>query len=82
MQHPDPSEHRQRIRIGLTGLAFVFLLVMLGTAVSRSGTTPSRDRRKQMGWPIARSPRNPGADRSRPGQSTTPNEVSEQAPAP
>lgn len=26
----------QRIRIGLTGLAFVFLLVMLGTAISRS----------------------------------------------
>jgi hypothetical protein len=27
----------QRIRIGLTGLAFVFLLVLLGTAISRSG---------------------------------------------
>lgn len=25
----------QRIRIGLTGLAFVFLLVLLGTAISR-----------------------------------------------
>ena len=32
-----PTEERiQRIRIGLTGLAFVFLLVLLGTAVSRS----------------------------------------------
>ena len=27
----------QRVRIGLTGLAFVFLLVLLGTAISRSG---------------------------------------------
>ena len=27
----------QRIRIGLTGLAFVFLLVLLGTAISRPG---------------------------------------------
>jgi hypothetical protein len=27
----------QRIRIGLTGLAFAFLLVLLGSAVSRSG---------------------------------------------
>ena len=27
----------QRIRIGLTGLAFVFLLVLLGAVVSRSG---------------------------------------------
>ena len=32
-----PKEERmQRIRIGLTGLAFVFLLVLLGTAISRS----------------------------------------------
>jgi hypothetical protein len=27
----------QRVRIGLTGLAFVFLLVLLGTAISRWG---------------------------------------------
>jgi hypothetical protein len=27
----------QRIRIGLTGLAFAFLLVLLGSAVTRSG---------------------------------------------
>ena len=31
----------QRIRIGLTGLAFVFLLVLLGTAISRSGGDPA-----------------------------------------
>jgi hypothetical protein len=31
----------QRIRIGLTGLAFVFLLVLLGTAISRSGDDPA-----------------------------------------
>ena len=30
----------QRVRIGLTGLAFVFLLVLLGTAISRSGDQP------------------------------------------
>lgn len=33
----DQEERRQRVRIGLTGLAFVFLLVILGTAISRSG---------------------------------------------
>ena len=27
----------QRVRIGLTGLAFAFLLVLLGSVVSRSG---------------------------------------------
>lgn len=30
----------QRIRYGLTGLAFVFLMVLLGTAVIRSGEDP------------------------------------------
>lgn len=41
MQEPSSSERVQRVRIGLTGLAFVFLLVLLGTAISRSGDSPS-----------------------------------------
>lgn len=32
----------QRIRIGLTGLAFAFLLVLLGSAISRSGDSPEQ----------------------------------------
>ena len=28
----------QRVRIGLTGLAFAFLLVLLGSVISRSGS--------------------------------------------
>ena len=31
----------QRIRIGLTGLAFAFVLVLLGSAISRSGDDAS-----------------------------------------
>jgi hypothetical protein len=31
----------QRIRIGLTGLAFAFLLVLLGSIISRSSTSES-----------------------------------------
>ena len=31
----------QRVRIGLTGLAFVFLLVLLGAAISRWGEVDS-----------------------------------------
>jgi hypothetical protein len=31
----------QRIRIGLTGLAFAFLLVLLGSAILRSGGDPA-----------------------------------------
>ena len=33
----DQASDMQRVRIGLTGLAFVFLLVLLGAAVSRWG---------------------------------------------
>lgn len=32
--------HRQRIRIGLTGLAVVFLLVMIGAAITRWSSEP------------------------------------------
>ena len=34
----DASTSAQRIRIGLTGLAFAFLLVLLASAISRSGS--------------------------------------------
>lgn len=36
MDAAERRERWQRVRIGLTGLAFVFLLVLLGTAISRS----------------------------------------------
>lgn len=31
------ADHTQRVRIGLTGLAFVFLLVLVGAAITRWG---------------------------------------------
>ena len=31
------AEQTQRVRIGLTGLAFVFLLVLIGAAITRWG---------------------------------------------
>ena len=34
----------QRIRIGLTGLAFAFLLVLLGSIISRSGRDEAQQR--------------------------------------
>ena len=36
-----PSTSAQRIRIGLTGLAFAFLLVLIGSVISRSGGEPA-----------------------------------------
>ena len=36
MTMPDQGTSAQRIRIGLTGLAFAFLLVLLGSIISRS----------------------------------------------
>ena len=41
MDAAQKEERRQRVRIGLTGLAFVFLLVLLGTAISRSSEDPT-----------------------------------------
>ena len=35
----QPGSSAQRIRIGLTGLAFAFLLVLLGSIISRSSSS-------------------------------------------
>ena len=37
----DVIERVQRVRIGLTGLAFVFLLVLIGAAITNWGDTPT-----------------------------------------
>lgn len=40
MDRIDKQERTQRIRYGLTGLAVVFLFVLLGAAISRSAEDP------------------------------------------
>ena len=37
----EGKERIQRVRIGLTGLAFVFLLVMIGAAITNWGDSPT-----------------------------------------
>lgn len=76
------NQPQQRIRIGLTGLAFVFLLVLLGTAISRSGgdaaapvNTPANVAADEPNEPLAEI----GAA---PAQSTGNNSVSDAAPKP
>ena len=41
MNRVDKEERIQRIRIGLTGLAIVFLLVLFVTAIGRSSDDPT-----------------------------------------
>ncbi len=64
----------QRIRYGLTGLAFVFLMVLLGTAVIRGGEEPTTN----LASNIAEPPSDPLAELGvAPGQGTE-NETAEQ----
>ena len=82
MQETGSSERIQRVRIGLTGLAFVFLLVLLGTAISRSSDEPPPSTSSANGMAAGAEPDEPLAELGvAPGQSTTDNGVEEQ-PAP
>ena len=83
MQEPSSSERIQRIRIGLTGLAFVFLLVLLGTAISRSSDDPPSSTAPANGLSASTEPEEPLAELGvAPGQSTTDNEAESKAKAP
>lgn len=57
MNRVQREERMQRIRIGLTGLAFVFLLVLLGTAISRSSgdsiSPPAQNEQAEPAEPLA-----------------------------
>ena len=64
----------QRIRIGLTGLAFAFLLVLLGSIISRS----SRDEANNSTQVSANEPSEPLAELGvAPGASDTTNNSSD-----
>ena len=64
MNRVQREERMQRIRIGLTGLAFVFLLVLLGTAISRSSgdsvTSPVHNELAEPAEPLAEIGAAPG----------------------
>lgn len=66
----DAGSSAQRIRIGLTGLAFAFLLVLLGSVVSRSGesdevpaTQAAASNGAEPDEPLAKLGVAPGADK-------------------
>ncbi|MDQ3145241.1 MAG: hypothetical protein M3Q57_10265 [Pseudomonadota bacterium] len=80
MIEPASSERIQRVRIGLTGLALVFLLVLLGTAVSRSSEDSSVPRAEANLSVNDSVPDEPLAELGvAPGQSTTDNAAVERA---
>ncbi len=64
MNRVQREERMQRIRIGLTGLAFVFLLVLLGTAISRSSedsvAPPAQNELAEPAEPLAEIGAAPG----------------------
>ena len=65
----------QRIRIGLTGLAFAFLLVLLGSIISRSGRDDSANTVTQA---VSNEPNEPLAELGvAPGGSDTTNNSAE-----
>jgi len=82
MNRVDKEERMQRIRIGLTGLAFVFLLVLLGTAISRSGQDPlSQSSQNDLATPD--EPNEPLAEiGAAPGTATSSNEAAAEESAP
>ena len=58
---PDQAgSSAQRIRIGLTGLAFAFLLVLLGSIISRSGSDETLNAAQEQA--IANQPSEPLAE--------------------
>ena len=65
MNRVSKEERMQRIRIGLTGLAVVFLFVLLGTAISRSSEDPvaptAQNELQEPSEPLAEIGAAPGA---------------------
>lgn len=77
MNRVDKQERTQRIRYGLTGLAVVFLFVLLGTAISNSADDARGIPPQTVNE--AAEPNEPLAEiGAAPGTSSASNETSEQ----
>jgi hypothetical protein len=80
MNRVDMQERTQRIRYGLTGLAVVFLFVLLGTAISNSADDASGVPAQTVNE--AAEPNEPLAEiGAAPGATAASNETSGQEPA-
>jgi hypothetical protein len=81
MNPAQGEERTQRIRIGLTGLAFVFLLVLLGTAISRSSEDSTRPAETQNQLASEAEPSEPLAEIGAAPGMTQGNDVKSTEPA-
>jgi len=80
MNRVDKQERTQRIRYGLTGLAVVFLFVLLGTAISNSADDSAGLEQANIALPT--EPNEPLAEiGAAPNSAAATNETSEPEPA-
>ena len=73
----EVKERVQRVRIGLTGLGVVFLLVMIGAAITNWGGSPANSAANQALANAATEPNEPLAEiGAAPGESSAANSAS------
>ncbi|WP_309603170.1 hypothetical protein [Sphingomonas sp.] len=76
----EVNERMQRIRIGLSGLAFVFLLVLIGAAISNWGDTPTNAANQAIANATPAEPNEPLAEiGAAPGESSAANAATDNA---
>ena len=70
----EVNERVQRVRIGLTGLAFVFVLVLIGAAITNWGDSPTTAANQAMANATPAEPNEPLAEiGAAPGDSSAAN---------
>ena len=76
----EANERMKRIRIGLTGLAFVFLLVLIGAAITNWGDAPTNAANQAIANAAPAEPNEPLAEiGAAPGESSAANAATDNA---
>ena len=74
------NERVQRVRIGLTGLAFVFVLVLIGAAITNWGDSPTNAANQAIANATPAEPNEPLAEiGAAPGESSAANAATDNA---
>ena len=76
----EAKERVQRVRIGLTGLAFVFVLVLIGAAITNWGDAPTNAANQAIANATPAEPNEPLAEiGAAPGESSAANAATDNA---